>query len=69
MPTQTPDCPNSSDTTNNNIKISGARTNNLKNVTVDIPRDALVVITGRSGSGKSSLAFHILFAEGHRQLF
>ena len=44
------------------IEIRGARVNNLKNVDVDIPRDALVVITGLSGSGKSSLAFDTLFA-------
>ena len=49
------------------IQIRGARTNNLKNIDVDIPRDALVCITGRSGSGKSSLAFGTLFAEGQRQ--
>lgn len=49
------------------IQIRGARTNNLKNIDVDIPRDRLVCITGRSGSGKSSLAFGTLFAEGQRQ--
>ena len=53
----------------NVICISGARTNNLKNIDVEIPRDSLVVITGRSGSGKSSLAFDTLFAEGQRQFF
>lgn len=49
------------------IEIRGARVNNLKNVDVDIPRDALVVITGVSGSGKSSLAFDTLFAEANRR--
>jgi len=49
------------------IKIRGARTHNLKNVDCDLPRDKLVVITGLSGSGKSSLAFDTLFAEGQRR--
>lgn len=49
------------------IEIRGARVNNLKNVNVDIPRDALVVVTGLSGSGKSSLAFDTLFAEANRR--
>ena len=46
------------------IHVQGARANNLKNVTVDIPRDKLVVLTGLSGSGKSSLAFDTIYAEG-----
>ena len=50
-----------------NIEIRGARTHNLKNVDLDIPRGKLTVITGVSGSGKSSLAFDTLFAEGQRQ--
>lgn len=50
-----------------NILIKGARINNLKNIDVEIPRDKLVVITGLSGSGKSSLAFDTLYAEGQRR--
>jgi excinuclease ABC subunit A len=49
------------------IRVRGARTHNLKNIDVDIPRDRLVVITGLSGSGKSSLAFDTLYAEGQRR--
>src|ERR1700751_3511269 len=49
------------------IKISGARQHNLKNLHVEIPREKLVVITGLSGSGKSSLAFDPLYAEGQRR--
>ena len=49
------------------IRIRGARTHNLRNVNLDIPRDRLVVITGLSGSGKSSLAFDTLYAEGQRR--
>lgn len=51
----------------NSIFIKGARVNNLKNIDVEIPRDRLVVITGLSGSGKSSLAFDTLYAEGQRR--
>ena len=49
------------------IEIIGARVHNLKNINVKIPRDKLTVITGVSGSGKSSLAFDTLYAEGHRR--
>src|SRR5690348_3554960 len=49
------------------IRIRGARTHNLKNIDLDLPRDQLIVITGLSGSGKSSLAFDTLYAEGQRR--
>ncbi len=49
------------------ISVRGARTHNLKGVDVDLPRDRLIVITGLSGSGKSSLAFDTVFAEGQRR--
>lgn len=50
-----------------NLRVVGAREHNLKNITVEIPRDKLVVLTGLSGSGKSSLAFDTIFAEGQRR--
>ena len=50
-----------------NIIVKGAREHNLKNVSVEIPRDKLVVFTGLSGSGKSSLAFDTIYAEGQRR--
>ena len=59
-----PDTPTPDST---DIVVRGARTHNLKNVDVDMPRDSLVVITGLSGSGKSSLAFDTLYAEGQRR--
>ena len=51
----------------NVIKVVGARVHNLKNIDVTIPRDQLTVITGLSGSGKSSLAFDTIYAEGQRR--
>ena len=51
----------------NYIRIKGAKENNLKNISLDIPRDKLVVFTGLSGSGKSTLAFDTIFAEGQRK--
>ena len=51
------------------IIVKGARANNLKNIDVTIPRDKLVVMTGLSGSGKSSLAFDTIYAEGQRSLY
>lgn len=52
---------------NDKIVIHGARAHNLKNIDVTIPRDKMVVVTGLSGSGKSSLAFDTLYAEGQRR--
>src|SRR5476651_1506330 len=49
------------------IRIRGARTHNLKNISLDLPRNRLIVFTGLSGSGKSSLAFDTLYAEGQRR--
>src|ERR1022692_2256922 len=51
----------------NKIVVSGAREHNLKDISLELPRDALVVITGLSGSGKSSLAFDTIYAEGQRR--
>ena len=52
---------------NNSIQIEGAKVHNLKNLNLEIPREKLVVITGLSGSGKSSLAFDTIHAEGQRR--
>src|SRR5438270_11076738 len=51
----------------NQIVVSGAREHNLKDISLELPRDALIVITGLSGSGKSSLAFDTIYAEGQRR--
>ena len=52
---------------NKSIRIQGAREHNLKDVSLELPRDSLIVITGLSGSGKSSLAFDTIYAEGQRR--
>ena len=52
---------------NKKIIVKGAKANNLKNIDLEIPRDKLVVFTGLSGSGKSSLAFDTIYAEGQRR--
>src|SRR5689334_8087706 len=57
----------SSKTSRTTISVQGARVHNLKNITVEIPRDKLVVLTELSGSGKSSLAFDTIYAEGQRR--
>jgi excinuclease ABC subunit A len=54
-------------TERNNIEVVGARVHNLKNVSVEFPRNQLIVVTGVSGSGKSSLTIDTLFAEGQRR--
>ena len=51
----------------NTIRIKGAKVNNLKNIDLEIPRDKMIVFTGLSGSGKSSLAFDTIYAEGQRR--
>ena len=49
------------------IRIQGARENNLKNISLDLPRDKMIIMTGVSGSGKTSLAFDTIYAEGQRR--
>ena len=61
------DIPRKGDAMKDKIVIKGARAHNLKNVDLTIPRDQLVVFTGVSGSGKSSLAFDTIYAEGQRR--
>ena len=56
-----------SDVMNDKIIIKGAREHNLKNISLELPRNQLITITGLSGSGKSSLAFDTIFAEGQRR--
>lgn len=58
---------NSNSVNSNSLSVLGARVHNLKNIDVEIPHNALTVITGLSGSGKSSLAFDTIFAEGQRR--
>lgn len=65
--TQSPNHPLSSSNNQNTIRIRGARQHNLKNIDLELPRDRLIVFTGVSGSGKSSLAFDTIFAEGQRR--
>src|SRR5437773_6653563 len=59
--------PRSGKTARSTIAVQGARVHNLKNISVEIPRDSLIVVTGLSGSGKSSLAFDTIYAEGQRR--
>jgi len=63
LTTKTDNIPDASE----RVEVIGARVHNLKNIDVSIPRNALTVITGLSGSGKSSLAFDTIFAEGQRR--
>ena len=58
---------NSKPTPRNTIAVQGARVHNLKNISLELPRDRLIVVTGLSGSGKSSLAFDTIYAEGQRR--
>jgi excinuclease ABC subunit A len=59
--------PNARPAARTTIAVQGARVHNLKNVSLELPRDQLIVVTGLSGSGKSSLAFDTIYAEGQRR--
>ena len=67
MAPKAPSTNGNSATMNGHVQVRGARVHNLKNLTLAVPRNQFVVITGPSGSGKSSLAFDTLYAEGQRQ--
>src|SRR5215216_4456553 len=63
----TPKPKSAKSTARTTIAVQGARVHNLKNVSLELPRDSLIVVTGLSGSGKSSLAFDTIYAEGQRR--
>ena len=67
MAAKTTSKPSSKTTARTTIAVQGARVHNLKNISLEIPRDRLIVVTGLSGSGKSSLAFDTIYAEGQRR--
>ncbi|MEX2282315.1 MAG: excinuclease ABC subunit UvrA [Gemmatimonadota bacterium] len=67
MPSKSKSSQNGKNTARTTIAVQGARVHNLKNISVEIPRDRLIVVTGLSGSGKSSLAFDTIYAEGQRR--
>src|SRR6185312_719199 len=69
LPAPTPSTPALDSSTDGFVRVRGARENNLRDVDVDVPRDAIVAFTGVSGSGKSSLAFGTIYAEAQRRYF